>query len=159
MDADNLQLASSLVSTSYVAQGGAALAARRRLIKGLLSNRQLPQTGWDEATIEMLLQVRLYVLEEKGVRLALCQGCGCHRAAGMRPPLRCCCRCACICLCMHACVPERGLRVGWCCVHVHAEGCWALSGCPSRPLVAIPCSPASGCVAEHRLDDLWPLSK
>ncbi|KAF6259689.1 selenocysteine synthase [Scenedesmus sp. NREL 46B-D3] len=56
MDADNLQLASSLVSASYVSQGGAALAARRRLIKGLLSNRRLPQTGWDEATIEMLLQ-------------------------------------------------------------------------------------------------------
>jgi O-phospho-L-seryl-tRNASec:L-selenocysteinyl-tRNA synthase len=58
MDADNLQLASGLVSASYVAQGGAALAARRRLIKGLLSNRRLPQNGWDEATIEMLLQVR-----------------------------------------------------------------------------------------------------
>jgi O-phospho-L-seryl-tRNASec:L-selenocysteinyl-tRNA synthase len=57
MDADNLQLASGLVSASYVSQGGAALAARRKLIKGLLSNRRLPQTGWDEATIEMLLQV------------------------------------------------------------------------------------------------------
>jgi O-phospho-L-seryl-tRNASec:L-selenocysteinyl-tRNA synthase len=57
MDADNLRLASSLVSASYVSQGGAALAARRKLLKGLLSNRRLPQTGWDEATIEMLLQV------------------------------------------------------------------------------------------------------
>lgn len=56
MDADNLQLAASLVSPSYISQGGAALAARRRLIKGLLSNRRLPQEGWDEATIEMLLQ-------------------------------------------------------------------------------------------------------
>ncbi|WIA16718.1 hypothetical protein OEZ85_013372 [Tetradesmus obliquus] len=56
MDADNLQLAASLVSPSYISQGGAALAARRRLVKGLLSNRRLPQEGWDEATIEMLLQ-------------------------------------------------------------------------------------------------------
>uniref|UniRef100_A0A383VZ09 O-phosphoseryl-tRNA(Sec) selenium transferase n=1 Tax=Tetradesmus obliquus TaxID=3088 RepID=A0A383VZ09_TETOB len=56
MDADNLQLAASLVSASYISQGGAALAARRRLVKGLLSNRRLPQEGWDEATIEMLLQ-------------------------------------------------------------------------------------------------------
>lgn len=57
MDADNLALASQLVSSSYVLQGGAALAARRKMIKSLLSNKRLPKTGWDEATIEMLIQV------------------------------------------------------------------------------------------------------
>lgn len=60
MDQDNLALAGRIVSSLYVSQGGAALAARRRLIKGLLSNRRLPQTGWDEATTEMLLQVGLH---------------------------------------------------------------------------------------------------
>ncbi|KAF8065449.1 hypothetical protein HT031_003050 [Scenedesmus sp. PABB004] len=39
-----------------VSLGAAALAARRRLVKGLLSNRRLPPQGWDEATIELLLQ-------------------------------------------------------------------------------------------------------
>ena len=58
MDPDNLALASQLISGSYVSQGGAALTARRKLIKALLSNKRLPQTGWDEATIEMLMQVQ-----------------------------------------------------------------------------------------------------
>jgi O-phospho-L-seryl-tRNASec:L-selenocysteinyl-tRNA synthase len=57
MDAANCSLASGLVSQSYVSQGAAALAARRRMVKALLSNRSLPAEGWDEATIEMLLQV------------------------------------------------------------------------------------------------------
>lgn len=57
MDAANCSLAAGLVSASYVNQGAAALAARRKLVKALLSNRTLPAEGWDEATIEMLLQV------------------------------------------------------------------------------------------------------
>lgn len=57
MDAANCALAVGLVSRSYVDQGAAALAARRRQIKALLSNRSMPVQGWDEATIEMLLQV------------------------------------------------------------------------------------------------------
>ncbi len=37
-----------------------ALAARRRRIKALLSQRRLPEQGWDDATIEMLLQVKTF---------------------------------------------------------------------------------------------------
>jgi len=56
MDADNCAAACGLVSRSYITQGEQALARRRRLIKTLLSQRRLPQQGWDDATIEMLLQ-------------------------------------------------------------------------------------------------------
>jgi len=57
MDADNCALACGFVSPSYIHQGEQALAARRKQIKALLSSRRLPERGWDEATIEMLLQV------------------------------------------------------------------------------------------------------
>ena len=57
MDADNCALAAGLVSQTYVAQGAQALARRRRLVKTLLSQRRLPDEGWDDATIELLLQV------------------------------------------------------------------------------------------------------
>ncbi|KAI8474694.1 MAG: selenocysteine synthase [Monoraphidium minutum] len=56
MDQENCDLAAGLVSASYIAQGAQALAARRRMVKALLSNRRLPERGWDEATIEMLLR-------------------------------------------------------------------------------------------------------
>ena len=58
MDAANCELACGLVSSTYIQQGGQALARRRRLIKALLSQRRLPEQGWDDATVEMLLQVR-----------------------------------------------------------------------------------------------------
>lgn len=57
MDADNLALASGLVSRSYISQGGQALAKRHKLIKSLLSSRRLPQEGWDEDTIEVFIKV------------------------------------------------------------------------------------------------------
>ncbi len=41
------------------AQGGQALAARHKQVKALLSNRRLPEQGWDDATIQMFVQVRL----------------------------------------------------------------------------------------------------
>eukprot|EP00775_Hariotina_reticulata_P012426 gene12426-12562_t len=56
MDPDCCSLASQLVSGSYINQGAAALAARKKQVKALLSNRRLPQHGWDEATIQLLLQ-------------------------------------------------------------------------------------------------------
>lgn len=65
MDLDNAELACGLVSRTYVQQGVQALARRRRLIKTLLSQRRLPEAGWDDATIELLLQVG-----------ADCWGCG-----------------------------------------------------------------------------------
>ncbi|KAI3436767.1 hypothetical protein D9Q98_006179 [Chlorella vulgaris] len=56
MDADNCNVAETLISKTYIQQGSQALAARRRLIKTLLSQRRLPQRGWDDATIELLIQ-------------------------------------------------------------------------------------------------------
>jgi O-phospho-L-seryl-tRNASec:L-selenocysteinyl-tRNA synthase len=58
MNSDNCGLASQLVSRSYISQGQQALAARQRLVKALLSSRRLPEQGWDEASIQMLMQVR-----------------------------------------------------------------------------------------------------
>lgn len=57
MDPDNCELACGLISRTYVQQGAQALARRRRLVKTLLSQRRLPEQGWDDATIEMLMQV------------------------------------------------------------------------------------------------------
>ncbi|GIL73612.1 hypothetical protein Vretimale_5501 [Volvox reticuliferus] len=56
MNPDNCALAAGLVSLSYIRQGEQALARRQRLIKALLSSRRLPERGWDEATIEMLIR-------------------------------------------------------------------------------------------------------
>ena len=56
MNADNCLLARGLVSPSYVAQGAEALVKRQKLIKTLLSQRRLPQSGWDDATIELFIQ-------------------------------------------------------------------------------------------------------
>ena len=57
MNPANCALASGLVSPTYVQQGQQALSARSNLIKSLLSLRKMPLNGWDDATIEMLLQV------------------------------------------------------------------------------------------------------
>ena len=57
MNADNCALARGLVSSSYIAQGAEALAKRQKLIKALLSQRRLPKKGWDDATIELFIQV------------------------------------------------------------------------------------------------------
>lgn len=56
MNAANCALANGLVSAAYVQQGQQALTARCNLVKSLLSQRKLPVDGWDDATIEMLLQ-------------------------------------------------------------------------------------------------------
>ncbi|KAK9831899.1 hypothetical protein WJX81_006837 [Elliptochloris bilobata] len=56
MNADNCALARGLVSPSYVAQGAEALAKRQKLVKAVLSQRRLPQAGWDDATIELFIQ-------------------------------------------------------------------------------------------------------
>ena len=58
MNAENCELAQAFVSRSYVEQGSQALAKRQKLIKTLLSQRRLPSTGWDDATIQMFLQAR-----------------------------------------------------------------------------------------------------
>ena len=58
MDSETLAIASKLIPESYASQAGAALSSRRKLVKSLLSQRRLPQEGWDEASIEYLLQVK-----------------------------------------------------------------------------------------------------
>lgn len=58
MDEANCALAAGLVSPAYINQGSQALARRRKRIKSLLSQRRLPAEGWDDASIELLLQVR-----------------------------------------------------------------------------------------------------
>ena len=57
MNPDNCGLATRYVSQSYVAQGQQALARRQRLVKALLSSGKMPEEGWDEMTIEALIQV------------------------------------------------------------------------------------------------------
>ncbi len=59
MDAANLKLAadSRLVSQSYVEQGGQSLSSHHQLVRSLLASRRLPEQGWEEATIEMLINV------------------------------------------------------------------------------------------------------
>lgn len=56
MDSDNCKLASTFVSAAYINQGSQALARRHKLVKTVLSQRRLPQQGWDEATVELFLQ-------------------------------------------------------------------------------------------------------
>jgi len=63
MNAANCALANGLVSAAYVQQGQQALTARCNLVKSLLSQRKLPVDGWDDATIEMLLQVSTTVAD------------------------------------------------------------------------------------------------
>ncbi len=59
MDPPNCELACGLVSRAYICQGAQALSARSRLVKALLSSRRMPERGWDEASIEQLVQVTL----------------------------------------------------------------------------------------------------
>jgi O-phospho-L-seryl-tRNASec:L-selenocysteinyl-tRNA synthase len=56
MDSQNCDIASNLVSKTYIAQGSQALQRRRKLIKSLLSERRLPTEGWDDQMIELFLQ-------------------------------------------------------------------------------------------------------
>eukprot|EP00210_Caulerpa_lentillifera_P009075 g8659.t2 len=56
MDDETLNLATRLISKSYIEQGNQQLTKRRKLIKSLLSERRLPQQGWDDLMIEFLLQ-------------------------------------------------------------------------------------------------------
>lgn len=52
------------------------LCRRRKTVKALLSQRALPEEGWDDATIELFLQARRCAgaSRERGCRLA-----GAHR--------------------------------------------------------------------------------
>lgn len=80
MNADNCVLARGLVSASYVAQGAEALAKRQKLIKTVLSQRRLPQSGWDDATIELFIQACPHNARLRAVQTAQIHGC--RRAQG-----------------------------------------------------------------------------
>lgn len=71
MDQANCTCAAGLISAGYIAQGAQALSKRERLVKTLLSQRRLPLIGWDEATIEMFIQV-VSVWQKLAVKQAFC---------------------------------------------------------------------------------------
>ncbi|XP_060566006.1 O-phosphoseryl-tRNA(Sec) selenium transferase-like [Ruditapes philippinarum] len=56
MNADSLKLCENLVPTAYVQQGTQAKQIRENRIRTFLQHRKLPDVGWDEQTIEMVLQ-------------------------------------------------------------------------------------------------------
>lgn len=58
MEGASYDLAASLVSKAYIRQAESAITKRRNRIKSLLSQRRLPEAGWDEASIEQLIQVK-----------------------------------------------------------------------------------------------------
>ena len=56
MNDESFVLAEGLVSSNYVRQAQQARRARESLFKSLLSQRRLPDNGWDDCTLKMLLQ-------------------------------------------------------------------------------------------------------
>ena len=58
MNQQNCALAAQFVSSTYIQQGAEALATRHRLIKTLLSQRRLPEDGWDDDTILLFIKAR-----------------------------------------------------------------------------------------------------
>lgn len=56
MNAKNAQLAETFVPATYIQQGLDALRNREQLLTVLLSQRRVPDVGWDEQSIEMALQ-------------------------------------------------------------------------------------------------------
>lgn len=52
MNDKNMELAANLIPSMYVFQGRDAIKRRERLVTELLSHRKLPETGWDDETIE-----------------------------------------------------------------------------------------------------------
>jgi len=51
----NQKLGSALVDAAYVNQGAEALRGREKKLSQLLAQRKVPEYGWDELSIEMLL--------------------------------------------------------------------------------------------------------
>lgn len=56
MNQHNCALAALFVSSTYIQQGAEAIATRQRLITSLLSQRRLPQEGWDDDTIMLFIK-------------------------------------------------------------------------------------------------------
>ncbi len=56
MEPRNFELSSKLISSRYIIQAQQARTQRESLLRGLLSQRRLPEDGWDDHTIELVLQ-------------------------------------------------------------------------------------------------------
>jgi len=56
MNSKNAALAEALVARTYVQQGADSVRAREALLTSLLAQRRLPDAGWDELSVELLLQ-------------------------------------------------------------------------------------------------------
>ena len=54
MNQENFELASKIVNANYINQGKSGRAQREKMVKKLLSNRNLPEEGWDDQSIEFL---------------------------------------------------------------------------------------------------------
>ena len=52
MNEKNFELARNLIPTTYVYQGRDAIRRREKQVTELLSNRKIPEIGWDNQTIE-----------------------------------------------------------------------------------------------------------
>jgi O-phospho-L-seryl-tRNASec:L-selenocysteinyl-tRNA synthase len=55
MNENIFQLSQQFVSKTYVEQAQASRRTRERLIESLLSQRRLPEKGWDDVSIELFL--------------------------------------------------------------------------------------------------------
>ncbi|XP_074642114.1 O-phosphoseryl-tRNA(Sec) selenium transferase-like [Tubulanus polymorphus] len=56
MNDNNFALCEKIIPSSYVEQASQALKTRENRVKVFLQHRKLPNEGWDDETIEMLLQ-------------------------------------------------------------------------------------------------------
>ena len=52
MDTKNIEFSKPLIGSTYAEQGSASLRRREGLVRVLLTQRSLPEIGWDDATIE-----------------------------------------------------------------------------------------------------------
>eukprot|EP01083_Nonionella_stella_P090584 253053_1 len=55
MNSDIIELAKTLISKPYAEQGQQSRRQREKLLQALLSNRRLPEDGWDNVTIELIM--------------------------------------------------------------------------------------------------------
>ena len=65
-------LLSTLIPCTYARQGAEALVKRQKLVTSLLSERRMPKHGWDDASIENLLQVSRYLAVQHNIAARLC---------------------------------------------------------------------------------------
>lgn len=73
MNAKNAQLAEAFVPSTYIQQGLDAIRNREQLLTVLLSQRRVPENGWDEQTVEMVLQT-LAAMDSNNFRMNIGAG-------------------------------------------------------------------------------------